>query len=109
MGTGNSTTTSKVFVVQEAVDKNITPAQRYGKVEILLPPGQVVFSSGPTVARLEKGLRNFNEHDDYLLLMGDPVAIGIACAIVSRYVSFIRFLKWDRQEKQYVVVEVQLD
>ena len=75
----------------------------------MLPPNrQVVFSSAPTVRRLREGLKDFSD-DDYLLLIGDPAAIGIATSIASennrgRY----RLLKWDRQEAEYFDINIDL-
>ena len=74
-----------------------------------MPEGsQIVLSAGPTVRRLTYKLRNFND-DDYLLLIGDPAAIGVACSIAAfnnrgRY----SILKWDRQEGVYYPVDIDL-
>ena len=69
-----------VYVVQEVVGRNVLSAEKYGKLELLLPEGsQLVLSTGPTVKRLNRKLKNFCD-DDYLLLIGDPSIIGIACA-----------------------------
>ena len=70
-----------VYVVQDFGTKNISGARRFGEIKVLLPPNrQIVLSSAPTVSRLREGLNGFSD-DDYLLLMGDPAAIGIACSI----------------------------
>lgn len=98
----------KVYVVQEAVGKNILSASEFGTVEILLPPGQIVFSTEPTVRTLREKLRTFND-DDYLLLMGDPAAIGFAAAIAANYNGgSLNLLKFDRQEKIYFPVRSKL-
>tara|TARA_R100001510_G_scaffold47083_1_gene44242 strand:+ start:2794 stop:3129 length:336 start_codon:yes stop_codon:yes gene_type:complete len=100
---------SFVYVIQDFGDKNLLPAKRYGEVRVLLPPNrQIVFSSAPTVRRLREGLKNFSD-EDYLLLIGDPAAIGIATSIASennrgRYT----LLKWDRQEAEYYDIKVDL-
>lgn len=97
-----------VYVVQEAVGKNILPAAQFGKVEVLLPPGQIVFSTEPTVRTLREKLRTYCD-DDYLLLMGDPAAIGFAAAIAANYNGGrLNLLKFDRQEKQYFPVKSRL-
>jgi hypothetical protein len=70
-----------VYVVQEVMGRNILPAQKYGKIEVLLPQGQVAFLPGPTIYKLNQKLKNFSDND-YLLLIGDPVAIAL-CAIVA--------------------------
>ena len=63
---------SRPLVVQEVTGRNILSAEKFGKLELLLPEGsQLVLSTGPTVKSLTYKLRNFND-EDYLLLMGDP-------------------------------------
>ena len=99
-----------VFVVQEVKGRNILSAEKFGELELLLPEGnQIVFSAGPTVKRLRYKLRNFND-DDYLLLIGDPSAIGIACAIAAtNNIGRFKCLKWDKREFKYYPVEVNLN
>ncbi len=97
-----------VFVVQESVGKNLVPASKYGDIKVLLPPGQVAYSTAPTVRRLREKLNHFNDKD-YLLLMGDPAAIAIAGAVAcEKNNGKMRLLKWDRQEKQYIPIDVDL-
>ena len=99
-----------VFVVQEVVGKNILSAEKYGDLELLLPEGsQLVLSTAPTVRRLKSKLKDFSD-DDYLLLMGDPSAIGIACAVASsNNRGRFKCLKWDKREYKYYPVEVNLN
>ena len=97
-----------VYVVQEVPTFNVLPARKYGELELMLPPGQITLSAGPTVHRLKHKLRNFTDMD-YLLLIGDPLAIGLAVAIASNANrGKARLLKWDRQEKQYYPLNVNL-
>ena len=98
-----------VFVVQEVVGKNILSAEKYGDLELLLPEGsQLVLSTAPTVRSLKSKLKDFSD-DDYLLLMGDPSAIGIACAVASsNNRGRFKCLKWDKREYKYYPVEVNL-
>ena len=99
----------KVFVVQEVSGRNILSAEKYGELELLLPNNsKLVLSSGPTVRRLNQKLKNFSD-DDYLLLMGDPSAIGIACAIASsNNRGRFKCLKWDKREFRYYPVQINL-
>lgn len=93
-----------VYVIQEVVGRNMLPATEFGEISVLLPAGQVTFSIAPTIAKLKGLLRSFTK-DDYLLLSGDPVAIGLACTIASRYGDSdgeVNLLKWDRQEMRYI-------
>jgi len=97
-----------VYVVQEVQGINVLSANKYGELALLLPSGQITFSSGPTVNRLRKGLKDFND-EDYLLLIGDPAAIGIATAVaLDMNLGKAKLLKWDRQEKQYYPINVNI-
>jgi len=88
---------------------NIMGALKYGKLKVLLKENtQIVLSPGPIVFELRRLLKNYTSKD-YLLLSGDPSVIGIAVAIVSD-INNGRFnlLKWDRQEKVYYPLEIDL-
>ena len=79
-----------VYVIQEIPGTqsgnpkiNIMGASNYGEFKFLLPEfSQMIFSPGPLIFKLRKGLRNYTS-EDYLLLTGDPAIIGVACSIVS--------------------------
>jgi len=88
---------------------NIMGALKYGKLKVLLKEDtQIVLSPGPIVFELRRLLKDYTSND-YLLLSGDPSVIGLACAIASD-INNGRFnlLKWDRQEKVYYPLEINL-
>lgn len=97
-----------VYAVSEG-QHNISSALDYGEIKTLLPPqAQIAFSPAPTVRRLQRKLEKFCD-DDYLLLIGDPTAIGIACAVAAaRNSGRFKCLKWDRHEKRYIPIAVDL-
>ena len=84
-------------------------ALKYGKLKVLLKENtQIVVSPGPVMYELRKLLKDYNSND-YLLLSGDPSVIGLACAIVSDINNGkFKLLKWDRQEKVYYPIEINL-
>ena len=88
---------------------NIMSAREYGDFKFLLPEfSQIIFSPGPLVFKLRNLLKDYTS-DDYLLLTGDPAIIGIACSIVSEITNGkFNLLKWDRQEKTYYPIEINL-
>lgn len=98
-----------VYVVQEAPGKNILSAEAYGPLIALLPSMmQIVISASEAVDILNKKLRGFSDQD-YILAIGDPVAIGLAAAIAARYNGGkVKFLKWDRVETRYYVVHTNI-
>ena len=109
----------KVYVVQEIPGSqagtpkiNIMGAAAYSTTNdfnFLLPEfSQMIFSPGPLIFKLRKGLRNYTP-DDYLLLTGDPALIGVACSIVSDITNGkYKVLKWDKQERKYYPIEINL-
>ena len=105
-----------VYVIQEISGTqsgnpkiNILGASQYGKFKFLLPEfSQIIFSPGPLVFKLRKGLKDFKE-GDHLLLIGDPALIGVACSIVSDITNGkYNLLKWDKQERKYYPIEINL-
>tara|TARA_R100000995_G_scaffold51684_1_gene25007 strand:- start:410 stop:715 length:306 start_codon:yes stop_codon:yes gene_type:complete len=97
-----------VYVLQE-MGRNVRSAEKFGDLKVCLPDNkQIVLSSGPLAFKLKQVLRDFND-DDYLLLMGDPAIIAVAGAIVSDVNNRkFKVLKWDRDEKKYYDIEIDL-
>ena len=98
-----------VYVVQEVPGRNIASAREYCDFEVLLPSStNIMLSAGPSVRRIKRILQDYKD-TDYLLLIGDPAAIGVACAIASLFNrGKFNILKWDRQEGVYYPVEIDL-
>ena len=105
-----------IYVIQEIPGTasgnpkiNIMGAAKYGEFKFLLPEfSQMIFSPGPLIFKLRNLLKNFTQ-DDYLLLTGDPAIIGVACSIVSDMTNGkYNLLKWDKQERQYYPIEINL-
>ena len=88
---------------------NIMGAAKYGEFKFLLPElSQMIFSPGPLIFKFRNLLKNFTS-EDYLLLTGDPAIIGVACSIVSDMTNGkYNLLKWDKQERQYYPIEINL-
>jgi|TARA_B100000424_G_C22822902_1_gene440087 hypothetical protein len=93
---------AKVYVVQENPRVNILAAGRYGELIPLLSPGtQIALSPAPIVRLMKSKLKDYSD-DDYLLAMGDPVAIGMACIVASEVNNGkVNILKWDRENSCY--------
>ena len=105
-----------VYVIQEIPGTkegrpkiNIMGASEYGEFKFLLPElSQIIFSPGPLIFKLRKELANYKQKD-FLLLTGDPAIIGVACSIVSDITNGkYRLLKWDKQERKYYPIEIDL-
>ena len=105
-----------VYVIQEIAGTkdgrpkiNIMGAAEYGTFKFLLPElSQMIFSPGPLIFKLRKGLKDYT-NEDFLLLTGDPAIIGVACSIVSDITSGkFNLLKWDKQERKYYPIHINL-
>ena len=105
-----------VYVIQEIPGTkegrpkiNIMGAATFGKFKFLLPElSQIIFSPGPLIFKLRKSLEKYRQKD-FLLLTGDPAIIGVACSIVSDITNGkYNLLKWDKQERKYYSIEIDL-
>ncbi len=105
-----------VYVIQEIAGTkegkpkiNILGAAEYGTFKFLLPElSQMIFSPGPLIFKLRKGLKDYTPQD-HLLLTGDPAIIGGACSIVSDIThGKFNLLKWDKQERKYYPIQINL-
>ena len=105
-----------VYIIQEIAGTkdgrpkiNIMGAAEYGTFKFLLPElSQIIFSPGPLIFKLRKGLKDYSQQD-FLLLTGDPAIIGVACSIVSDLTNGkYNLLKWDKQERKYYPIEINL-
>tara|TARA_Y100000401_G_scaffold78784_1_gene64352 strand:- start:276 stop:644 length:369 start_codon:yes stop_codon:yes gene_type:complete len=105
-----------VYVIQDvpgtkigAPKINIIGATQFGQLRVLLPENsQIILSPSYVISTLRSKLKNYTS-DDYLLLTGDPAIIGVACSIVSDTTNGkYNLLKWDKQERRYYPVEIDL-
>ena len=105
-----------VYVIQEIAGTregrpkiNIMGAAEFGTFKFLLPElSQIIFSPGPLIFKLRKGLQNYRPRD-FLLLTGDPAIIGVACSIVSDITNGkYQLLKWDKKERKYYSININL-
>ena len=111
---------SRVFIVQEVTRRDrasgelrpihdLRPAAVYGDLVPLLGTDRITLSPGPVVFELRKKLRGFSD-DDYLLAVGDPIAIGIATAVAAEENGGrVCMLKWDREARAYISISFELN
>lgn len=99
-----------VWVVQEVPGRNVLPAKKFGALQTLIGAHQqIVVDSESAVQLIKQKLTTFGD-GDYLIAIGDPAAIGIACAAAAQAnAGRFKLLKWDRQEKQYYPVQISLN
>ena len=113
---------SRVFVVQEQPHMNISPATIFGELIFMMEPGEHAFNPTRVVHTMRDCVEvNKLTPEDYLLLIGDPVLIGCAVAIVDQWLQShdmgerkslqphkLRILKWDRELRRYLPIELPL-
>lgn len=98
-----------VYVVQKPHrDIDLTPALEYGRVTYLMDATQLAGDARPAVQEMDFHLRHYTDQD-YLLCIGDPAAIGLAAILAADHnQGRVAFLKWDRLERTYYPVFVNL-
>lgn len=109
---------SRVYVIQaparrsgprgEWVEKfDLSPAEAFGEVVRVMPYGNLPEDLTEARTRLVEALRGFDFRSDYLLLLGDPVAIALGVSVLTMLQMLddadapIRVLKWDRRAGRY--------
>jgi hypothetical protein len=98
-----------VYVIQASSTRDFSDAERYGKIKYLLPDNFQIARS-PVIAedKLKRKLAAFND-EDYLVLIGDPIIIGLATLIAGRANNGrVKALKWDRRDGGHYI-PIQLD
>tara|TARA_R110000787_G_scaffold136474_1_gene248995 strand:- start:236 stop:589 length:354 start_codon:yes stop_codon:yes gene_type:complete len=99
-----------VYVIQEVSKFNVISAQGYGNLVPIFEEGkQIMLSPAPAVRKAKTILKDFNDND-YLLLIGDPSMIGLACSIAAdinrgKY----KVLKYDRRTYTYYPIQIDIN
>lgn len=108
---------SRVFCVQhqhrfdpqlgQLVPKyDLTTAHDFGEVEYLLSPSAAPFHPAGVLQELHTKLEDFCDAD-YLLLIGNPVLIGLAMAVAAdRNDGRVKVLQWNGRERRYIPVKI---
>lgn len=115
--------TSRVFVVHQPTGRDratgaikptmdLSPAADFGELRFILREWENPFNNlDQTAAEVRRVLSGeaFG-FDDWLLLVGNPVLIGLVAAEASRHTGgYLRMLQWDRSAHRYLPVTAQLD
>ena len=102
----------KVFIVCEPMSSDgvakmdFSSATEYGELVVLLKHTQSLLAPVPTVRKLRNDMEAFSD-DDYILPVGDPVLMSTVAMIASeKNHGRVKFLKWDRQQRRYLVIQV---
>lgn len=89
---------------------DLSPALAYGELQVLFARNDplLVIAGAPLVNEMRRRLKDFSD-DDYLLAIGDPVAMCLA-AVVAAQVNRGRYkmLKWDRVGARYIECRIEV-
>lgn len=106
---------NKVYVVQEpprfktpsgdiAYRIDLSPAALYGDLVFVLEHGELKDHNwDKNLELIAKRLENFNK-DDYLVMLGNPVAMAIASLVAATRVEKLKVLYWVRTAQDYTEV-----
>jgi hypothetical protein len=100
----------KVYVVQDQKDRNLAPAMDYGELRPVLDvEDEPRILNVPAIThKIKRQLQRFTQND-YLVLIGSPVAIAIAAAYVADLTGGrFKLLKWDNKDRRYYPLTVDL-
>lgn len=87
---------------------SVDAAKEFGEIVVMLPPEASRLDANSIVTLLKTAMTNFGE-DDYILALGNPMAIAIVAALADRASSPLRLLQWDKQTRRYQLIEATID
>jgi hypothetical protein len=97
------------FVVQESPGKNLLPARDFGEIRVLLTTSDVRKGVVHCQQILEDKIADFRCDQDFLILVGDPVLMGIAMILCSEMSEGdFQILRWDREAYKYDPIEIRI-
>lgn len=86
---------------------DLSPAEEFGELRYLLTPTAAPWAAESILRDLRERLADFGE-EDYLLLNGNPILIGLATAVAADLVGTVTFLQWSGKEQRYTPVSAQI-
>lgn len=109
-----------VYVVQEQIVfdgrtgqntprfPTIEKAKVFGDLKYILEPNAHPFNQEAILGKFHASLVNFSD-DDYLILVGNPILLGMATSIAANYNSGrVKFLQWSGRGERYIVVQSEM-
>lgn len=106
-----------VYVVQRQHQKNdqgelvpkfnLSPAKKYGGLKYICPHNLNPKQTEVALEHIREAMVDFTA-DDHLLLIGNPVLIGLATLVAAEYSDSINFLQWSGQLRDYIEIPTEL-
>lgn len=108
----------RVFIPQMALrysprDECMVPAfdfskaSIHGQITVVLENNHDVAVTETVMAVVKERLEDFNEND-FFVAVGDPVVIAACAGYILRKLPAMKMLKWDKQLRNYLLIEVKL-
>lgn len=97
-----------IYIIQDDGKKNFASLMSItNDIVVLCDRDCPVFGNmDDHIAKLKNKLMHFNPGSDYLVLVGDPINIGIAMHEIMKKGGGT-MLKWDRQTKGYIPIKIK--
>lgn len=98
------------FIVQDDGSKNLSPVFKYAEDVVSCSDSNFPLFNRKKqkshIREIRDKLKKFDPNNDYVLLVGDPINIGIVFNFVIQKGGG-QFLKWDRQNQFYIVLDLR--
>lgn len=83
---------------------DFSAAAEFGDIEFLLSPTAAPFRPDSVIEELHNKLSTIKP-DDYLLLIGNPVLIGLSVAVAADYLEGrVQMLQWSGKDGRYLPI-----
>ena len=79
---------------------NLRPAAAFGELTFILPPGRPPADVAAWLPAIDKAMAGYRE-GDYIVLVGEMDVLAAASIAAARASRTVRFLKWNRDTRNY--------
>jgi len=90
---------------------DLSPAEEYGELRFVFRDWENPFADPQFT--YDEVCQVFDEEGlsegDYVLLVGNPILIGLVCSAVTDRLTELNLLQWDRVQGKYLPVSVKLN
>jgi hypothetical protein len=87
---------------------DLNTAKSFGEFHYCIGPHAKPFDVENCLEELRESMWNITS-DDYLLLLGNPILIGLATMVASEHTDSLHFLQWHGKNQRYQAVFAQLN
>lgn len=95
----------KVLVVQENPRMDYAPAESYGEITFMTAdefrPVKGSIRNKDVITDIAHHMEHFNPVEDWLIMTGNPITMGLAFHLAIQKEGFVKCLQWDRIHSVY--------